>query len=136
MGARWCLVSWYCCSSYGVANPFSSFSPSPNSSIGSSMLSLMIGCKHLYLYWSGSGRASQGTTRPGSCQQVLLDISNSVWVWYLQMGWILRWDSRSLLTVSPCLKKMKQVIYFQHKSHRIHIYIPNRRNGSTAARKD
>jgi hypothetical protein len=28
-----CLVSWYCCSSYGVANPFSSFSPFSNSSI-------------------------------------------------------------------------------------------------------
>ena len=28
-----CLVGWYCCSSYTVADPFSSFSPSPNSSI-------------------------------------------------------------------------------------------------------
>ena len=27
-------VSWHCCSSYGVAIPFSSFNPSPNSSIG------------------------------------------------------------------------------------------------------
>jgi hypothetical protein len=30
-----CLVGWYCCSSYGVANPFSSFSPCPNFSLGS-----------------------------------------------------------------------------------------------------
>jgi hypothetical protein len=28
------LVGWYCCSSHGVANSFSSFSPFPNSSIG------------------------------------------------------------------------------------------------------
>lgn len=28
------VVAWHCCSSYGVANPFSSFSPSPNSYIG------------------------------------------------------------------------------------------------------
>ena len=28
------LVCWYCCSFYGVANSFSSFSPSPTSSIG------------------------------------------------------------------------------------------------------
>ena len=28
-------VSWYCCSSYGVVIPFTSFSPSPNSSLGS-----------------------------------------------------------------------------------------------------
>jgi hypothetical protein len=32
-GAFGCLVSWFC-SSYGVANLFSSFSPSPNSSTG------------------------------------------------------------------------------------------------------
>ena len=28
---------------------------------------------------------------PGSCQQVILGICNSVWVWCLQMGWIPRW---------------------------------------------
>ena len=55
---------------YIVANPFSSFSPTPNSSIGISVLSLVIGCKHLY--WSGAGRASQGTALSGYCQQALL----------------------------------------------------------------
>jgi hypothetical protein len=36
-------------------------SPFSTSSIGDSVLSLMVGCKHLHLCWSGSGRASQGT---------------------------------------------------------------------------
>ena len=40
------LVGWYCCSSYGVANHFSSFSPFSNSSIVNSMLSPMVGCEH------------------------------------------------------------------------------------------
>jgi len=35
------LAGWYC-SSQGVANPFSSFSPSPNSSTGVSVLSPML----------------------------------------------------------------------------------------------
>ena len=29
----------------------------------------------------------------GSCQQELLGIGNSVWVWCLQMPWIPRWGS-------------------------------------------
>jgi len=29
------LVGWYCCSSYGVVNPFSSYSPYPNCLLGS-----------------------------------------------------------------------------------------------------
>ena len=79
------------CSSYEVANSFSSYSPCPNFSIGVPTLSPMFESVHLHLYWSGSGRASQGTTILGSCQQALLGISNNVWVWCLQMGWILRW---------------------------------------------
>ena len=51
----------------------------------------MIGCEYLHLYWSGASRTSQGTAIPGSCQQVLLGISNSVGVWCLQMEWIPTW---------------------------------------------
>jgi hypothetical protein len=68
--------------------PFSSFLPSPNSSIGVPMLSPVVGCGHLHLYWSGSGRASQETTTSGSCRQAHLGISNSVWIWCLHVGWI------------------------------------------------
>jgi hypothetical protein len=55
-----------CCSSYGVTNPFSSFSPSPNSSLRVPVFRQMVGCNHLHVYWSGSGRASQGTAISGS----------------------------------------------------------------------
>jgi hypothetical protein len=71
----------------------SSFSPLPNSSIGALVLSPMVGCEHPHLYWSGSGRASQETAVSLSCQQALLGISNSVWVWCLHVGWIPRWGS-------------------------------------------
>jgi hypothetical protein len=42
--------------------PFISFSSSPNFPTGVPVLSLMVGCKHLPLYWSGSGKASQETS--------------------------------------------------------------------------
>jgi hypothetical protein len=90
LGALGGLVGWYCCSSYGVANPFSSFSPFPNSPIGAPMPSPMFDCKHPYLYLSVSGRASQETAISGSCQQAPLGICHSVWVWCLHMRWISR----------------------------------------------
>jgi hypothetical protein len=40
-------ISWYCCSSYGVAISFTSFSPSPNSIIGVPWLIPMVGCCRL-----------------------------------------------------------------------------------------
>jgi hypothetical protein len=58
----------YCCASYGDANPFSSFSPSFNSSIEDTVLSPMVGCEHPLLYLSGSSRASQETAVSGSCE--------------------------------------------------------------------
>jgi hypothetical protein len=83
-------VGWYCCSSYEITNPFSFFCPFSNSSIGDPVLSPMVGCKHLPLYLSGSGRPSEETVISGSCQQALLGILKSVWVWWLYMGWIPR----------------------------------------------
>jgi hypothetical protein len=90
LGALGCPVGWYCCSSYGVANPFNFFSPSPISSIGVSVLSLMVVWKHPHLCWPGSGEVSQETAVSGFCQQVLLGISIHVWIWWLHMGWIPR----------------------------------------------
>jgi hypothetical protein len=52
-----------CCSSYGVANPFSSSSPFPNSSIGVPMLSPKLGCKHCLC----TDQASQETAISDSC---------------------------------------------------------------------
>jgi hypothetical protein len=57
------------------------------------VFSPMVGFEHPHLYWSGSGRASQETAVSGSCQQALLGISNSVWVWCLHLGWIPSWSS-------------------------------------------
>jgi hypothetical protein len=71
---------------YRVANAFSSFSFSSSSSFGVPVFSPMVGCEHPHVYWLGSGRVSQGTAISDSCQQALLDITNSVWVWCLQMG--------------------------------------------------
>jgi hypothetical protein len=73
------------CSSYGVAIPFSSFSPSPNSFIRVSDLRRIVGCKSLHLSQSAADRASQSTAMPQH------DISNSVRVWCLSMGWIPSW---------------------------------------------
>ena len=73
-GSGWLILTfilWGC-------NPFSSFSPSPNSSIGVPT--------HPHLYWTVSDRASQETAVSGSCQKALLGISNSVWVLWLHMG--------------------------------------------------
>ena len=38
-------IGLYCCSSYGVANPFSSFKPFSSSSIGDPMHSSVVGCE-------------------------------------------------------------------------------------------
>jgi hypothetical protein len=83
----------YCCSSYGTANPFSSLGPFSGSFIGNPVLCPMDGCKHPFLYLSGIGRVSQETTVSGSCQQALVCVRNSVWVWWFSMGWIPRWGS-------------------------------------------
>ena len=54
-GVSDCLVM---CSTYGVANHFSSFTPSPNPYIGVPKLSPMGGCEIPHLYWSGFGKLS------------------------------------------------------------------------------
>jgi hypothetical protein len=68
------LVSSYCCSSYGAANPFSSLGPFSSSFIGDPALSPMVGCDHPPLYLSGNGGASPESAISGSCQQALVGI--------------------------------------------------------------
>jgi hypothetical protein len=87
------LVSLYCCSSYGATNPFSPLDTFSSSFIGDPVLTPMDDCEHPLLYLSGTGRTSQETAISGSCQQGLVRIHNSVWVWWLYIGWFLRWDS-------------------------------------------
>ena len=45
------------------------------------VLSPMDGYEHPTLYLSGTGRVSQETAISGSCQQGLVGIHNTVWVW-------------------------------------------------------
>jgi hypothetical protein len=80
------LVSSYCCSSYGAADPFSSLGPFSSSFIGEYVLHPMEDCEHQLQYLSGTGRASQETAISGSCQQALVGIHNSVGIWWLFMG--------------------------------------------------
>jgi putative effector of murein hydrolase LrgA (UPF0299 family) len=47
-------------------------------------------CEHPLLYLPGTGIASYETAISGSLQQNLAGICNSVWVWWLIMGWISR----------------------------------------------
>ena len=63
------LFFLWCC------KPFRSFY---NSSIGDPVISSVAGCKHLPLWISASGRASQETTLSVSCHHSLLGIHNSV----------------------------------------------------------
>jgi hypothetical protein len=67
----------------GVAIPFSSFSLSPNSSIGLCWLTPVAACEYLDLSQWGAGRAFRRTAMPVSWLQAFLVIHNSVWVWWL-----------------------------------------------------
>jgi hypothetical protein len=54
---------------------------------------LIYDCKHPLLNLPGTGIASHETTISGTFQQNLAGICNSVWVWWLIMGWIPGWGS-------------------------------------------
>ena len=87
------LISSYCCSSYRVADPFSSLDTFSSSSIRGSVFHPIDDCEHPLLCLPGTNIASQKTAIAGSCQQNLAGICNSVWVWWLIMGWIPGWGS-------------------------------------------
>jgi hypothetical protein len=87
------LVSSYCCSSYRVADPFSSLGTFSSFFIRGPVFNPIDDCKHSLLYLPGTGIASQERAMSGSYQQNLSGICNSVWVWWLYMGWIPRWGS-------------------------------------------
>jgi hypothetical protein len=57
-------------------------------------------------------RATQGTAIPGSCQQELLGISNSIWRLCLQVGWIPTcsslWVAFSSISASLCPISFRQ----------------------------
>ena len=69
-----------CCSSYGVKNPFSSYSLFSNSSIRDSVLSAQVGCEYLPLYLSGYRRSTLETSISVSCQHAHLGVHSGVYV--------------------------------------------------------
>jgi hypothetical protein len=87
------LVSSYCFSTYRVANPFSSLGIFSSSSIGGPVFQTIDDCEHPLLYLPGTVITSYETPISGSLQQHLAGICNSVWVWWLIVGWIPRWGS-------------------------------------------
>ena len=82
------LVSSYCCSTYRVADPFSSLDTFSSSSIGGPVIRPIADCEHPLMCLLGPGLVSQETAISGSFQQNLASICNSVCVWWLIMGWI------------------------------------------------
>jgi hypothetical protein len=87
------LVSSYCCSNYMISDPFSSLSTFSNSSIGGPVFHSIDDCEHPFIYLPGTGIASYEIPISESLQHNLVGICNSVWVWYLIMGWIPGWGS-------------------------------------------
>ena len=92
---RGTLVSSYCCSTYRIAEPFSSLGAFSSSSIRGPVFHPIHDCKHPLLCWPGTGIASQETALSGSCQQNLAGVCNGICIWWLIMGWIPRWGSLS-----------------------------------------
>jgi hypothetical protein len=82
------LVSSYCCSTYRVADPFSSLGTFSSSSIGGPVFHPIADCEHPLLCLPGPGIASQETAISESFQQNLAGVCNGVSVWRLIMGWI------------------------------------------------
>jgi hypothetical protein len=76
-----------------VADPFSSLGIFSSSFFRGPVFHPIDDCEHPLLYLQGTGIASQETAISGSCQQNLVGLSNSVWVWWLFMGWIPGWGS-------------------------------------------
>jgi hypothetical protein len=84
------LVSSYCCSTYRVADHFSSLGTFSSFSIGGPVFHIIDYCEHPLLYLPGTGIASYETAVPGSLHRKLAGICNSV---LLIMGWIPGWGS-------------------------------------------
>jgi hypothetical protein len=80
------LVSSCCCSSYRVADPFSSLGTLSSSSIEGPEFHPIDDCEHPLLYLPGTSIASQKTAISRSCQQNLAGICNSICIWWLIMG--------------------------------------------------
>ena len=93
------MVSSCCCSTYRIADPFSSLGTFSSSSIGGPVIHPIADCEHPLLCLQGSGIASQETAISGSFQQNLASVRSGIIVWRLIMGWIPGYGS--LMMVHP-----------------------------------
>ena len=91
------LLSSYCSYTYRFADPFSSMCTFSTSSIGGPVFHPIDDCEHPFLYLPGTGIASYETAITWSLQLNLSGIWNSVWVWWLIMGWIPAWGSLGIV---------------------------------------
>jgi hypothetical protein len=101
------MVSSYCCSTYRVADVFSPLGTFSSSSIGGPVSHPIDDCGHPLLYLPGTGIASHETAISGSFQQKPAGICNSVYIWWLIMGWTPMWGS--LWMVHPFISAPKFV---------------------------
>ena len=88
------LVSLY------VADPFSSLGTFSSSFIKEPVFHPIDDCEHPLLYLPGIGITSQETVIPGSCQQNLAGICDSVCIWWLIMVWIPLWEAALTFAVA------------------------------------
>ena len=91
---KWALggfFSSYCCSTYGIADPFSSLGTFSTSSISVPVIHPIADCEHPLLCLLGHGKASQETAKSGSFQQNLASVCNGVSVWRLLMDGLVDW---------------------------------------------
>jgi hypothetical protein len=72
------LISSYCCSTYQVADPFSSLGTFSSSSIGGPEFHTIDECEHPLLYLPGTGIASLETAISEFFQQILVGICNGL----------------------------------------------------------
>jgi hypothetical protein len=77
-----------CCSTYRVADPFSSLGIFSSSSIGGPVIHPIADCKHPLLCLLGPSIVSKERALSGSFQQNPASVCNGVSVWKLIMGWI------------------------------------------------
>jgi hypothetical protein len=76
----------YCCSTYMVADPFSSLGTFYSSSIGGTVIHPIADCAHPFLCLLDPCIASQETAISRSFQQMLASVCNGVSFWRLIMG--------------------------------------------------
>ena len=80
------LVSSYSCSSYTVADPFSSLGIFSSSFIRGLVFHPIDDCDNSLLYLPGTGIASQEIAISRSCQENLAGICHSICIWWLYRG--------------------------------------------------